>query len=131
VQLGRVRSLAGKRLSFTGFLSRPRSDAIAAARKAGAMVQGKPGQSTDVLVRGRPNAQQIAGTDGGLKLMEIRRLAAKGHAVTVIGDGQFWKLVESTSRSRKSGRADKAKPVRRVVIRKSTKRAARPRQLTR
>jgi serine/threonine-protein kinase len=131
VQLGRVRSLAGKRLSFTGFLSRPRSDAIAAARKAGAMVQGKPGQSTDVLVRGRPNAQQIAGTDGGLKLMEIRCLAAKGHAVTVIGDGQFWKLVESTSRSRKSGRTGKAKPGRRVVIRKSTKRAARPRQLTR
>ena len=37
-----------------------------------------PGQSTDVLVRGRPNALQIAGTDGGSKLMEIRRLAAQG-----------------------------------------------------
>ncbi|MGH7718109.1 MAG: protein kinase domain-containing protein [Gemmatimonadaceae bacterium] len=113
LRFGRVRSLAGKRLSFTGFLSRPRSEAIAAARKAGAIVQGKPGPSTNVLVRGRPNALQIAGSDGGLKLMEIRRLAARGQAVTVIGDAQFWRLVQSTSRSRKTGRGDKAKPVRR------------------
>src|SRR4051812_35701077 len=33
---GRVLSLKGKRISFTGFLIRPRSEAIAAARKAGA-----------------------------------------------------------------------------------------------
>jgi serine/threonine protein kinase len=108
-QLGRVRSLAGKRVSFTGFLSRPRSEAIAAAKKAGAIVQTKPGHSTDVLVRGRPNALQIAGTVGGLKLMESRRLAARGHPVTVIGDGQFWRLVESTSQSRKRGLGPKGK----------------------
>jgi serine/threonine protein kinase len=103
-QVGRLASLAGKRLSFTGFLSRPRSDAIAAARQAGAIVQSKPGQSTDVLVRGRPNALQIAGTVGGLKLMEIRRLAARGHVVKVIGEGQFWRLVEAALRSRKASR---------------------------
>jgi serine/threonine-protein kinase len=123
-RFGRVQSLTGKRLAFTGFLSRPRSEAIAAARKAGAIVQGKPGQSTDVLVRGRPNALQIAGTVGGLKLMEIRRLAARGHPVTVIGDAQFWRLVESTATPRKSGRADRKEPARR-----SRKSEARPRQL--
>jgi serine/threonine-protein kinase len=96
-RFGRVRSLAGKRLSFTGFLSRSRREAIAAARRAGAIVQAKPGRSTDVLVRGRPNVLQIAGAVGGLKLMEIRRLAARGHVVTVIGDRQFWKLVASTT----------------------------------
>jgi eukaryotic-like serine/threonine-protein kinase len=101
LQLGRVRSLAGKRVSFTGFLSRPRSEAIAAAKKAGAVVQGKPGPSTDVLVRGRPNVLQIAGTDGGLKLMEIRRLAARGRLVTVIGDAQFWRLAKSGKRGAK------------------------------
>ncbi len=106
--LGRVQTLAGKRVSFTGFLSRPRSEAIVAARKAGAIVQTKPGQLTDVLVRGRPNALQIAGTVGGLKLMEIRRLAARGHPVTVIGDAQFWRLVESASASRKGGRSEKS-----------------------
>ena len=109
VQSGRVRSLLDKRLSFTGFLSRSRDEAIAAARKAGAIVQSKPGRSTDVLVRGRPNALQIAGSGGGLKLMELRRLAAKGHAITVIGDGQFWRLVEAgapkANRSRKRRRA--------------------------
>jgi len=103
--LGRVKSLTGKRLSFTGFLSRPRSEAITAAKKAGAIVQSKPGQLTDVLVRGRPNALQIAGTVGGTKIMEIRRLAARGHPVTVIGDAQFWRLVASP--------AQKIKPARR------------------
>ena len=90
---GRVRSLKGCRLSFTGFLKRPRREAIAAARRSGAVVQGSPGPSTDVLVRGRPNALQVAGKDGGLKLMEIRRLAARGHRITIIGEAQFWKLV--------------------------------------
>src|SRR5213592_2677763 len=99
-QFGRVQSLKGKRLSFTGFLSRPRSEAIAAARRAGAIVQTKPGRATDVLVRGRPNPLQIAGAGGGTKLMEIGRLAAKGHPVTVIGDRQFWRLVR---RRRKTG----------------------------
>lgn len=99
-RLGRVVSLAGKRLSFTGFLIRPRSDAIEAARRAGAIVQSKPGRSTDVLVRGRPNAQQIAGRAGGSKLIEVRRLAAKGHKVTVIGERQFWRLVDAAPRAR-------------------------------
>jgi serine/threonine protein kinase len=101
-RLGRMTSLDGKRLSFTGFLSRPRSDAIAAARKAGAVVQSKPGLSTHVLVRGRPNALQVAGTAGGSKLLEIRRLATQGHEVKVIGEAQFWRLVEMAAASRKS-----------------------------
>jgi hypothetical protein len=111
-RLGRVGSLKGKRLSFTGFLSRPRKEAIAAAKKAGAIVQSKPGASSDVLVRGRPNALQIAGADGGVKLLEVRRLAGKGHAVTVIGEKQFWKLAEPAARPRKTSR--RAKRTRRV-----------------
>jgi serine/threonine-protein kinase len=98
-RFGRVKSLAGLHVAFTGFLSRPRSQAIAAAKKAGARVQSKPGLSTDVLVRGRPNALQVAGTVGGTKLMEVRRLAAMGHAVRVIGDKQFWSLVDGGSRN--------------------------------
>jgi len=102
-QFGRVQDLRGKRVSFTGFLSRPRREAVAAAKRAGATVQSAPGRGTDVLVRGRPNALQIAGTGGGLKLMEIRRLAARGHVVTIIGELQFWRLVQRT-RSGKKGR---------------------------
>ncbi len=97
----RVATLAGKRLSITGFLRRPRSEAFAAARKAGAIIQSKPGRTTDVLVRGRPNQLQIAGRDGGTKLMEIRRLAALGHRITIIGEQQFWKLAASKTRARR------------------------------
>jgi eukaryotic-like serine/threonine-protein kinase len=101
-QLGRVRSLDGKKLSFTGFLDRPRADAVKAAKKAGAIVQSKPGLTTDVLVRGRSNAQQIAGKDGGSKLIEVRRLAKQGVKVTVIDERQFWRLVpEVKARSKK------------------------------
>ena len=99
-KLGRVERLAGKRVSFTGFLVRPRAAAIAAAKKAGAIVQSKPGGTTDILIRGRPNKQQIAGKDGGSKLIEVRRLAAKGHKVTVIGERQFWKLADPPKRKR-------------------------------
>jgi serine/threonine-protein kinase len=98
LSIGRVRSLKGRRVSFTGFLIRPRREAVAAAVRAGAVVQRSPGPSTDVLVRGRPNPQQVAGRSGGLKLMEIRRLAAKGHKVTIIGEPQFWKLVQRRPR---------------------------------
>src|SRR5712691_1177906 len=107
-QFGRVPSLAGKRVSFTGFLSRPRKLAIAAAKRAGAIVQAKPGRTTDVLVRGRTNVLQIAGAVGGVKLMEIRRLAARGHVVTVIGDRQFWRLVASTTPRRKTNHRKRA-----------------------
>ena len=101
---GRIESLKGKRISFTGFLSRPRSEAIAAAKKAGAIIVSKPGPTSDVLVRGRPNALQIAGNVGGTKLLEIRRLAAQGRPVRVIGERQFWSLVEKASPRRKPKR---------------------------
>ena len=99
-RLGRVSSLKGKHLAFTGFLSRPRSEAIAAAKKAGAIVQSKPSKATDLLVRGQPNAQQIAGKDAGSKLIEVRRLAELGHKVTVIGERQFWRVAQSRAKSR-------------------------------
>jgi hypothetical protein len=63
-------------------------------------VQSKPGQSTDILVRGRPNALQIAGKDGGSKLIEVRRLAARGVKVTVIDERQFWRLARPAPRAR-------------------------------
>ena len=89
---GVLRSLKGVHLAFTGILSRPRRDAAAAARRAGAIVHGGPSTKTTVLVRGRPNVLQAAGRDAGLKLMEIKRLRDKGHRITVLTESQFWKL---------------------------------------
>lgn len=89
---GVLRSLKGVHLAFTGFLARPRSEAIDAARLAGAIVHGGPSAKTTVIVRGRPNKLQAAGNDGGLKLMEIKRLREKGHRIVLLNETQFWRL---------------------------------------
>ena len=89
---GVLRSLKGVHLAFTGILSKRRSEAILAAKRAGAMVHGMPSALTRVVVRGRPNPQQAAGRDAGLKLMEIKRLREKGHRITLLNETQFWRL---------------------------------------
>ncbi len=90
---GRLEGLRGVHLSFTGILSRPRKEAARAARRAGALVHGGPSTQTTVVVRGRPNPRQAAGRDAGLKLMEIKRLRAKGQRITLLNEERFWKLV--------------------------------------
>src|SRR5262249_49756853 len=87
---GGTRSLKGVHLAFTGILSRPRKDAARAARRAGAIVHGGPSSQTTVLVRGRPNVQQAAGRDAGIKLMEVKRLREKGHRIAILSERQFW-----------------------------------------
>jgi serine/threonine-protein kinase len=92
LRVGALRSLKGVHLAFTGILSRPRREAVRAARRAGARVHGAPSARTTVVVRGRPNPRQAAGRDSGLKLMEIKRLREKGHAITLLDDARFWRL---------------------------------------
>jgi serine/threonine-protein kinase len=87
------RTLKGVHLAFTGILSKPRGEAIRAARRVGAIVHGMPSVKTNVVVRGRPNALQAAGKDAGRKLMEIKRLREKGHRITLLNETQFWRLV--------------------------------------
>ncbi len=89
---GVLRTLKGAHITFTGTLSKPRREAIRAARRAGALVHSGPSAKTTVIVRGKPNVLQAAGRDAGLKLMEIKRLREKGHKVTVLSDAQFWRL---------------------------------------
>jgi serine/threonine-protein kinase len=89
---GRVRSLKGVHLAFTGILSRPRADAARAATRAGAVVHGAPSARTSVVVRGAPNPLQAAGKGAGIKLMEIKRLREKGLRITVLDERQFWRL---------------------------------------
>ncbi len=94
---GAVSSLKGIHLAFTGILTRPRSEAILAARRAGAIVHGMPSSKTTVVVRGRPNPLQAAGRDAGLKLMEIKRLREKGHRITLLAEARFWALAGSAT----------------------------------
>jgi BRCT domain type II-containing protein len=80
-------------LAFTGILSKRRSVAVRAARRAGAVVHGAPSARTTVVVRGRPNPLQAAGREGGRKLLEIKRLREKGQRITLLDEKRFWKLV--------------------------------------
>ncbi len=89
---GVLKTLKGVHVAFTGILSKPRRDAKAAARRAGAIVHGMPSALTRVVVRGRPNPTQAAGRDAGRKLMEIKRLREKGHKITILNEAQFWRL---------------------------------------
>jgi serine/threonine protein kinase len=93
LRAGTLRSLKGVHIAFTGILTKKRKDAIRAARRAGAIVHGSPSAVVRVVVRGRPNPLQAAGRDGGLKLMEIKRLREKGQRITLLNEAQFWRLV--------------------------------------
>jgi len=91
---GKLRTLKGAHLAFTGILVKTRAEAARAARRAGAIIHGGPSAKTTVVVRGRPNPLQAAGREGGLKLMEIKRLREKGHRITLLDERTFWKLVK-------------------------------------
>jgi serine/threonine-protein kinase len=99
LKAGVVRSLKGVHVSFTGIFTKKRRDVARAARRAGALVHSGPSAKTTVIVRGRPNVLQAAGRDGGLKLMEIKRLREKGHRITVLTEKQFWRLCNTRSAS--------------------------------
>ncbi len=92
LKVGRLRTLKGAHLAFTGILTMPRIEAARAARRAGATVHGSPSAKTTVVVRGRPNPLQAAGRDAGRKLLEIKRLREKGHRITLLNETQFWRL---------------------------------------
>jgi serine/threonine protein kinase len=92
MRVGAAKSLKGVHLAFTGILSVPRAEAARAARRAGAIVHTGASAQTTVVVRGRPNPRQAAGKDGGLKLMEIKRLREKGVRITLLSELQFWRL---------------------------------------
>jgi BRCT domain type II-containing protein len=95
LKVGVLRTLKGAHVAFTGILSKPRIEAVRAARRAGAIIHGGPSAKTTVVVRGRPNPLQAAGRDAGLKLMEIKRLREKGHRIILLNETQFWRLVNN------------------------------------
>lgn len=109
LKVGRLRTLRGVHLAFTGILSVKRDVAARAARKAGATVHSGPSARTSVVVRGKPNTLQAAGRDAGRKLMEIKRLREKGHRIVLLNEAQFWRLAQSTA-STSSPRSPSPRP---------------------
>ena len=92
LKVGRLRSLDGAHVAFTGILSRRRSEAVRAAKRAGAKIHSAPSAKTNVVVRGKPNPLQAAGKDAGRKLIAIKLLREKGHRITILNEAQFWRL---------------------------------------
>lgn len=110
LRASRSRSLKGVHLAFTGVLVVPRREAIAAAKRAGAIVHDGPSARTSIVVRGRPNPRQAAGPDGGVKLMDVKRLRERGHRISVLTEAQFWRLAGPTgSRPRTTGQPTRTK----------------------
>ena len=104
LKVGVLRTLEGAHLTFTGILSKRRSEAVRAARRAGAIIHGSPSARTTVVVRGRQNPLQAAGRDAGRKLMEIKRLREKGHRITMLNETQFWRLADRNAARKKRSR---------------------------
>ena len=93
LKVGVRRSLKGVHMTFTGILSKRRSEAAAAAKAALSSTAGHRLRPQSWFVDG-PTRCKPAGRDGGLKLMDIKRLRAKGHKITLINESQFWRLVK-------------------------------------
>ena len=90
---GVLRTLKGVHLAFTGILTKRRSEAV---RGSASRRRDHPWNAVGADYgggAGRPNPLQAAGRDAGLKLMEIKRLRAKGQRITLLNEAQFWRLI--------------------------------------
>jgi DNA ligase (NAD+) len=99
-----VRSLAGKRIVFTGGLSSMRrADAKRLARKAGATVEDRVSQATDLIVVGGQSPHWKA-EEKGQKLLDADREAERGHRIALVSESRFLALVGAVRRARSESR---------------------------
>jgi serine/threonine protein kinase len=91
-QTARVRSLEGKRVVFTGGLSLRRAEAKKLARRAGATVEDRVSQSTDIVVVGDQSPHWKA-EQKGQKLLDVDREAERGHRIAIVRESRFLLLV--------------------------------------
>jgi serine/threonine protein kinase len=93
LEFGRLRSLEGRTVSFTGPLGISRAHATRLARRAGARVIDSPSGALDALVVGDDSPGWIAGTSGGIKILEVLALRERGYPITMITARQFGRIV--------------------------------------
>jgi len=93
----RVRSLEGKRVVFTGGLSLRRADARKLARRAGAIVEDRVSQTTDLVVVGDQSPHWKA-EEKGQKLLDVDREAERGHRIAIVKESRFLALVGNKRR---------------------------------
>jgi serine/threonine-protein kinase len=88
------RSLAGKRVVFTGRMRVVRRQAKLALRKAGGIPQAKVGSQTDIVVKGDLSSPRYMAVEMGQKLLDVQREREAGHKVDVLAEDRFWQLCE-------------------------------------
>lgn len=88
----RVRSLAGKRVVFTGGLSMRRAAAQKLARRAGAIVEARVSHMTDIVVVGGQSPHWKA-EKKGQKLLDVDHEAERGHYIALVNESRFLRLV--------------------------------------
>jgi hypothetical protein len=86
------RTLRGQHVVFTGKLTTNRPAAQAAAKAAGATVQGRVNGAASLIVAGQPNPLQI-GQQHGTKLYDAHRRMRRGHPISIINEEHFRHLV--------------------------------------
>lgn len=94
----RVRTLAGKRIVFTGELAIPRAEAQRLARRAGAAIENGVGHRTDVVVVGEQSPHWKAETKGQ-KLLDVEYERSLGHVIALIDERRFFALTRGKARS--------------------------------
>lgn len=85
------RTLRGQHVVFTGRLSSTRTAVQAAAKSAGAVVQGRVNGATTLIVAGQPNPPQI-GQQHGTKLYDAHRRIRRGQRIAIINEERFTRL---------------------------------------
>jgi serine/threonine-protein kinase len=91
-KVGRVRSLVGKRVVFTGKFRVLRKIARLSLSKAGAIPQSKVGHQTDIIVRGELSSPHYIAVEVGRKLLDVQREREAGHRIVEISEARFWRL---------------------------------------
>ena len=87
-----VRSLAGKRVVFTGPLQIPRAQAERLVKRAGGIVEKRVSHHTDVVVLGDQSPHWKA-EKKGQKLLDVDRERELGHIIALISERRFYALV--------------------------------------
>jgi hypothetical protein len=91
-RVGIVRSLAGKRVVFTGRMRVIRAEARLSLKKTGGIPQAKVGHQTDILVKGDLSSAQYIAVEMGQKLLDVQHEREVGHEVVVLPEARFWHL---------------------------------------
>jgi DNA polymerase III subunit epsilon len=86
-------ALAGETIVFTGTLSIRRGEAADLAAQAGCEVADGVTKATTLLVVGDQDIRKLAGHQKSAKHCKVEGLIAKGHAIRILGEGDFLRLI--------------------------------------